>query len=135
MTVRYSDPDPSGLEMMLGELIGENLARDPARRRLLRGTLARVSASDAGVGVTLRLGPDAVVVSRAAEPRVHLRISADSARLLALTSSPLRFGLPDLLTAEGRKVVGDVVARRVRIRGMFAHPRRLAELAQLLSVR
>ncbi len=60
--------------------------------------------------------------------------SADSGRLLDLTTAPLRFGLPDVMTSEGRAVVRDLLVRRLRIGGLLRHPLRLARLTQLLSV-
>jgi hypothetical protein len=135
MTVRYLSSDPQGLEAMIGDLIRQNLAREPARRRLLRPARVRLTATDAGVEVTVRISRGRVVVSSGGGGRSHVWISADSSRLLALTSVPLRFGLPDPRSPEGRGVIADVFARRVRIRGMLTHPRRLARLALLLSAR
>ena len=133
--VVQADPEPSGLAEMLGGLIAQNLERDPAREQLLRAALVGIEAPDAGVAVTLRLDPGRVLIDAGIDPGVQLRVVADSQRLLRLTASPLRFGLPDVFLPEGREVLGDVLARRVRIRGMISHPRRLARLTMLLSVR
>ena len=134
MTVEYADPEPGGLAAMLGGLIEQNLERDPSRVRLLRPSVASISAPDAGVSVTIRLQPRRVVVSDGAG-QAHVRITADSSKLLELTAVPLRFGLPDPFSAAGRAVLRDVLTRRVRIGGMVAHPRRMARLSMLLSVR
>jgi len=64
----------------------------------------------------------------------QVTITSDSARLLDLTAVPLRFGLPDASDPRGRAVLGNLLCRRVRIRGMVRHPRRVARLASLLSV-
>jgi hypothetical protein len=133
--VVQADPEPSGLAEMLGGLIAQNLERDPARERLLRPALVGIEAPDAAVAVTLRVDPGRVLIDAGIDPRVQLRVVADSGRLLRLTASPLRMGLPDVFTPAGREVLGDVLARRVRIRGMISHPRRLARLTMLLSVR
>jgi hypothetical protein len=133
--VVFADAEPSGLGTMLGGLLEQNLERDPTRKRLLTPTLVSIEAPDAEVAVTLRILPGRVLVADGARPGAHLVIAADSARLLALTDAPLRFGLPDPLQAQGRAVLADVLARRVRIRGMISHPRRLARLTMLLSVR
>ena len=69
-----------------------------------------------------------------ADPAAHVAITADSDRLLGLTSAPLRFGLPDPFDARGRAVLRDVLSGRIRIRGILTHPRRLARLSALLSV-
>lgn len=133
--VAFADADPSGLGAILGGLIEQNLARDPSRERLLTPSLVTVEAPDAAVAVTLRIDPGRILVADGACSGAQLAISAPSNRLLALTDTPLRFGLPDPFRAEGRSVLSDVLTRRVRIRGMMSHPRRLARLTMLLSVR
>jgi hypothetical protein len=127
-------PEPSGLASMVAELIEQNLARDPGRRRFLRRSVAVLDAPDAEVTVFLRIDPEGVRVGDGDVPDAHLRIEADSGRLLDLTTAPLRFGLPDLLAPEGRAIVRDLLTRRVRIRGLLRHPLRLARLTQVLSV-
>jgi hypothetical protein len=134
VTVTVIGSEPSGLASMVGELIEQNLARVPERRALLRPSVAVLDASDADVTVFLRIAPGEVCVGDGDVPDAHLRIRADSGRLLDLTTAPLRFGLPDLISLQGRAIVGDIVARRLRIGGLARHPLRLARLTELLSV-
>ena len=134
MTVRFSDPEPGGLAQMIGGLIAQNLERDPGRRALLTGGVVAVSAPDAQVAVTVRMGPGDVVVSDGVSRDAHVVVTADSGLLLRMTASPLRMGLPDVFTKQGRAVLGDVLTRRVRIRGLLGHPGRLAAFTRLLSV-
>ena len=134
MTVTVVGPEPSGLAQMVADLIEQNLRRDPARRALLRPTVAVLDAPDADVTVFLRIARDDVRVGDGDVPDAHLRIRASSDRLLDLTTAPLRFGLPDLLRPEGRSIVADLLRRRIGIRGLVPHPLRLARLTQLLSV-
>lgn len=124
----------SGLAVMVGTLIEQNLERDPSRRRLLRPSVACLSATDADVSVTIRTSPGRVEISDGLADDAQVTIISDSARLLDLTAAPLRFGLPDAFDPRGRAVLGNVLRRRVRIRGMVRHPRRVARLASLLSV-
>jgi hypothetical protein len=134
MRVAYGNEEPSGLAAMVGGLIEQNLERDPARRRLLRPSSATITVPDAGVAITVRTSPVGVEVTDGADPGATIAITADSERLLGLTSAPLRFGLPDPLDPRGRAVLRDVLSGRVRIRGMLTHPRGLARLSSLLSV-
>ena len=134
MSVVYGTDEPSGLATMVGGLIDQNLERDPARRRLLRRSSATITVPDAGVAITVRMSSGGVEVRDGVDPAAHVAITADSERLLGLTSAPLRFGLPDPLDRRGRAVIRDVLSRRVRIRGLVTHPRRLARLSSLLSV-
>ena len=134
MSVTVVGPEPSGLASMVAELIEQNLARDPERRRLLRRSVAVLDAPDAEVTVFLRIDPEGVRVGDGDVPDAHVRIRADSGRLLYLTTAPLRLGLPDPLAPEGRAIVRDLFAGRLRIRGLLSHPFRLARLTKLLSV-
>jgi hypothetical protein len=131
--VRFVDAEPNGLASMVGGLIEQNLARDRSRARLLTGGAATLVARDAGVQVTLTLGPREVVVANGADPAADLVVTAASSRLLALAGAPLRLGLPDGLTAEGRAVLRDLAAGRVRIEGLGTHPGLLRRLTMLLS--
>jgi hypothetical protein len=134
VTIRVVGGEPSGLASMVADLIEQNLSRDPARRALLRPSVAVLDAPDADVTVFLRIERDGVGVGDGDVPDAHLRIRSDSGRLLDLTTAPLRWGLPDPLRPEGRAIVGDLLRGRIRIRGLLRHPLRLARLTKLLSV-
>jgi hypothetical protein len=134
MTVTVVGLEPSGLASMVAQLIEQNLSRDPDRRVLLRASVVVLNAPDADVTVFLRIAPGEVRVGDGAVPDSHLSVRADAGRLLDLTTTPLRFGLPDVLSHEGRTIVRDLLGRRMRIRGLLRHPLRLARLTKLLSV-
>jgi hypothetical protein len=135
VTVEIFGPDRGGMVEMVGSLIRQNLERDPSRRRLLRPAVASIRATDADVTVAILVGEGTVRVSEGPLGRAHVRIEGTSIRLLELIGVPLRFGLPDLLTAEGRAATRDVLSGRIRIAGMLAHPVRLARLTMLVSAR
>lgn len=133
MTITVIGGEPSGLASMVADLIEQNLARDPARTALLRRSVAVLDAPDADVTVYLRIEHGGVRVGDGDVPDAHLHIRSDSRRLLDLTIAPLRGGLPDPLRPEGRAIVGDLLRRRIRIRGLLRHPLRLVRLTKLLS--
>jgi hypothetical protein len=134
VNVTVSGQESSGLASMVAELIRQNLARDPDRTALLRPSVVVLDAPDSDVTVFLRIEPGGVRVGDGDVPDAHVRIRADATRLLGLTTVPLRFGFPDVGRTEGRTVVGDLLARRLRIRGLLRHPLRLARVTKLLSV-
>jgi len=135
VTVHYRDLEPNGLASMLGGLIQANLERDPSRRSLLRRATIAIGARDAEVAATIRLSPGSVAVANGvAVPKPDLLVVADSQDLLALSAAPLRFGLPDAAAPAGRALLGKLVRRRIRIRGLFRHPLVLGRLSRLLSV-
>jgi hypothetical protein len=126
------DHEPKGLAAMLGGLIEANLATDPTRRSLLRPAVAAIVATDADVRVTLSLSPTEVRVGSGGHPVVT--VLADSASLLALTATPLRFGFPDAFSKEGRRILGMIVRRDIVVRGLARHPLVVSRLTRLLSV-
>jgi hypothetical protein len=134
-TIRLADEAPSGLASMLGDLLGQNLARHPERNALLEHAVSSIEAPDADVAVTITLTPLAIVVAGGVDGRATVHVRAPSDRLLALVASPLRFGLPDVFSAEGRAVVTDLLRGRLRVRGLVRHPGQVARLTRLLSVR
>jgi hypothetical protein len=84
--------------------------------------------------VSIRISAGRVAIRNGVVGRAHVRIEADSEVLVGLSAVPLRFGLPDVTRKEGRAVMGDVIRRRLRIRGLLVHPGKLARLNRLLSV-
>ena len=92
MSVTVVGPEPSGLASMVADLIEQNLARNPERRRLLRRSVAVLDAPDADVTVFLRIDPERVRVGDGDVPDAHLRIRADSERLLE--DERHRWGIP-----------------------------------------
>lgn len=133
-TVRFAQEDPSGLASMLGELIAQNLSRDPQRRRLLRPSISSIEVPDADVAATIRLTPSQVTIADGLDATATVRVRASSDRLMALVAAPLRFGLPDVLHTEGRSVVADLIRGRIRVHGLIRHPRQVARLTMVLSV-
>jgi hypothetical protein len=133
--VVYLDPEPAGLASMLGGIIEGNLREHPERERLLATTTVYgFDVPDVGVHVSLRVSVGKVQVKEGIASRPHVVVRAESDTLLGLSTVPLRLGLPDVATEAGRAVVRDLVARRLRIRGLIRHPIRLARLNKLLSV-
>jgi hypothetical protein len=130
----HVDPNANGLPAMLGQLIEQNLARDPRRRRLLRPAVVSIRVPDASVSASLHIRPGGIDVRPGLDPGAQVVIRADADRVLALTAVPLRFGFPDVLSTDGRAVVADLLAGRTRGRGLVRHPLRVARLSMLLSV-
>jgi hypothetical protein len=130
-----TDEVRAGLRPMLEDLVGQNLARDPCRRRLLRPTTVVFVVPDAAVVVTLRVDPEGVTAHDGAAPGADLVIRADAEPLFRLPGVPLRLGLPDPAAPEGRRVLADLGRGRVRIPGMWRRLPTLRRLTMLLSAR
>ncbi len=135
MNVRYWDPEPNGLAGMIGGLIQGNLDAHPDRAALLSSPATyAIVAPDVDVAVSIRLKDGSVTVRNGVVGRPDLVITADSDALLGLSSVPLRFGLPDATTPEGREVTRQLLKGELKVKGLFLHPLKLARLNRLLSV-
>jgi hypothetical protein len=136
MSVVFDDQEPNGLATMVGGLIEANLRQHPERRSLLGPAVVELVAADAGVSVRIALSPGQVSVSNGSSRpgRLPVRVWADSDALLLLSSAPLRLGLPDPLSRDGRLVLAKILRREIRISGLVAHPLTVARFARLLSV-
>lgn len=133
-TVEYVDEEPNGLASMIGGLIEGNLTQHPEREALLKPAVIGISAPDAGVSITLQIAPGRVGVANGLQGKPHLLVETDSDRLIELSSVPLRFGLPDNMTKDGRAVTGALMKGKIKVRGMTRHLGRLSRLNKLLSV-
>jgi hypothetical protein len=133
--VTYQDQEPNGLSQMLGGLIEGNLAAHPERERLLsrRATYA-IRAKDVGVEVSIRLSPEGVAIRNGVVGEPDVLVETDSDTLMGLSSVPLRFGLPDPMTREGREVNRKLLRGDLKVKGLLVHPGKLARLNRLLSV-
>jgi hypothetical protein len=129
--------DGDGLAAMLRELLAQNLARDPDRRRLLRRPLrAVIEVPDAGVRASVRAdGLGGVAVTAGDDPRAGVRVRAGGMQVLELASVPLWEGLPDIRTREGRAAARDIASGRIRVRGLVRHLGEVRRLSSLLSAR
>jgi hypothetical protein len=128
------DHEAVGLAGLVIGLLEQNLERDPSRRRLLRGGTVVLAAVDAGTAVRLELVPGLPwVAGWPLDAPVEVRTT--SAMLLVLAGVPLRFGLPDALTSDGRRVVTMILRRRICVRGLVRHLPTVRRLTMLLSAR
>ena len=135
MTVRFADAEPNGLADLVGRLIEANLERRPERKDLLSPSVVELVATDADTAATIVLSAGEIEISNAPGSRTpHLRVVAGADDLLELSTTPLRFGLPDALDARGRSILRRIVTGRVRVSGVLRHPIRLSRFTRLLSV-
>jgi hypothetical protein len=135
VVVQYVDPEPNGLAAMLGGLIEANLTAHPERRPLLqKRAIFAIVAPDVHVAVSIRLYRGTVTVRNGVVGRPDVTIRANSDDLVGLSAVPLRFGLPDVKTKEGRAVNRKLLKRELKVKGMLRHPVKLARLNRLLSV-
>jgi hypothetical protein len=135
ITVEYPDHQPNGLAAMLGGLIEGNLTAHPELEKLLsRPATYTIVAPDVDVAVSIRLAPGRVTVRNGVVGRPDVKVTTDSETLVGLSSVPLKFGLPDLMTKAGREVNKKLLKGKLKVKGLLLHPGKLGRLNKLLSV-
>lgn len=129
------EPGAEGLGEMLGGLVRGNLERAPQRLELLRAPVSRVNvrAADMNASVGILMGAGRFHVHPSVLPNPDLDIRADAQTLLALAAVPLRLGMPDVATVEGRAIVAKLARGDLRVRGMVGRLPLLTRLNRLLS--
>lgn len=129
------EPGAEGLAEMLGDLIRGNLLREPERERLVTEGKGRVNLRvvDAEVDVGLRFTGEQLRIG-ARSPRADLSLACDSETLMQLTNVPLRFGMPDQLTREGRAVTSKMLSGELKVRGLPRHLPLMIRLQRLFTV-
>jgi hypothetical protein len=126
--------EPRGITELIDGLVQQNLRRDPTRR-LQSGDVISIEAVDAGVAVSIRSSEGRIVVVDGRDPDARVVIGASSTKLLELAGAPLRFGLPDAFSHDGRALIGDLLTKRIRVRGLIRHLGTVRRLTMLLSAR
>lgn len=121
--------EPNGLARMIADLIETNINADVAKGRLIESTrgAVQIDVPRAGVTVGLKFVPGTLTVTSAPVPGADVRIETEAETLMALSTVPLRFGLPDPATSEGRAVGCKLVTGALKVRG---RPWRLAILTR-----
>jgi hypothetical protein len=128
--------DAGGFTAMLGGLLQANLRADPGKADLVRRTTGSVvvEVTDTGEQVRLVLAGGRLAVRRADERPADLRLAGTADVLMALTTTPLRFGLPDVLSGAGRVAAGRWVGGGLEVHGLPRAAPLLRAVLSLLSV-
>lgn len=134
--------EPAGLRDLVEGLVEANLVRVPDRALQIRHReAASLVATDADLAVTIQMlpgafhAPGSILVHDGEDPWAEVVVRAESAGLLELAATPLRFGLPDVLTPDGREVVRQLFTREIRVQGLVRHLGTVRRLSMLLSAR
>jgi hypothetical protein len=121
---------------MLGGLLQANLHADPTKRTAVGHTVgsAVIEVTDTGEVVGLRFDPTAISITPGPVPDADLRIVGTADTIMGLSTVPLRFGLPDLLSTGGRVVAGRWVSGGLAVHGLPKAAPLLRTVLSLLSV-
>ena len=121
---------------MLGGLLRANLEADPAKARAVRRTTGTVGivVSDTGEEVRLHFAEGQLWVTDGPAGVADLRLVGTADVLMGLSTVPLRFGVPDLLSSTGRALTGRWAAGGLQVHGLPRAAPLLRTLLKLLSV-
>jgi hypothetical protein len=134
-TVQFQGGEPNGLAAMMAAIIQGNLQARPELERLLaKPATYAIVAPDVDVAVSIRLSSDGVLVRNGVVGKPNVVVTADSETLMSMSAVPLKFGLPDPRTREGRDVNRKLLRRQLRVKGLLRHAGKLARLNKLLTV-
>ena len=115
--------EPAGITELIDGLVRQNLGRDPSRR-LRRRDVVAIEAVDAGVAVSVRSSDGTILGTDGRDRDARVVVTA-----------PLRFGLPDAFSRDGRALIRDLLTRRIRVRGLIRYLGMVRRLMSLLSAR
>jgi hypothetical protein len=76
-----------------------------------------------------------VEIANGVPGRPDVLVRTDSGTLTELSSTPLRFGFPDAMTADGRAITRKLAKGELKVRGLTSHPGTVSRLNRFLSVR
>jgi hypothetical protein len=130
------DPAAEGFTAMLGGLLQANLTADPRKAALVRRTTGAVvvEVTDTAEVVRLVLADGRLAVSDDDGRPADLRLVGTADVVMGLSTTPLRFGLPDLLSSGGRLVTGRWVSGGLEVHGLPRAAPLLRTVLSLLSV-
>jgi hypothetical protein len=122
--------------LILADLLGSNLGQRTEKRAVferMRGAVA-IDLTDIEAAVTLKFEGGKLRIEDGILDGAALVIRTTSDRVMDLNGLKIAGGLPWYFDEAGRKVVGHLLAGRLKIMGLFAHPVLLTRLTNIMSV-
>jgi len=125
-----------GLAEMLKDLIGKNLAAHPEKVSDFNKLAIRIglSVQDADVVITLNFNRGHLIIQAGLQDPVHIRISADSDIIMALSNQAIKWGLSYYFDATGKEIRAAMKSGRLRTQDMVLHLPGLIRFSRIMSV-
>lgn len=124
-----------GLARLLGAVVRGNLLRHPERARLLDGEpgVVRLVAADPPATVTCELRDGTLRIYSGAVAPPDVVVSGPAAAIVESVAVPDVAGVPSPLHPAGRRALGRVLLRRVRVRGALRRRRLVRRVRGLVT--
>lgn len=132
------DAEPNEVANALGALLDQNVRRCPARRGTARRIPRPVAVHDTDTDTTATVAweQDRATVYNDLAGRPSIVVWADTSRLRDIWRLRVAAGglaPAGLATGHGRHVIGQILTRRIRIKGLLCHPVTALQFLSLLS--
>lgn len=136
--VSISEESPNGVARLLHTVLAEKLEEAPWKAKVvdsLGRRVVRLEVPDRGEAATVEAGFGELGVRSESDEAPDVTISLDMKALPLILSVPLGPGrLPALWKGGGKALVKALLGRKVRVKGLFAHPVVVVRVLQILGV-
>lgn len=131
------DIEDGGMATMIADIIKGNLKEKPKREKdfnALNGNIY-MHAEDAEVDMTMAFNKGSLMVHNGKIGKPKLGIVTDSHTLLDLANVSVKLGIPYYFDKVGLSVIGKLLTRKLKLKGLITHPVALIHFQKLMSVR
>ena len=128
--VRLGTYAEGGIAPAIMAIVERGVRRRPGLAAALRAEI-ELNIEGPYPPVRIVFGDRLVLVEDRAGVNPDLRVEAELADLVRLMATPLVGGIPNVFRGEGRKAIGKVVYRQVRVQGRIALMRKLLAIIRV----
>ena len=96
--------------------------------------IAAINLPDIEAAISLHFQGGNLTIESGVSQQAAIVITTSSEHVMDLNTLSIRWGLPYYFNEAGRKVLGSLLAGKIKIRGLFAHPVFLTRLTIIMSV-
>ena len=128
--VRLGAYEEGGIAPAIMAIVERGVRRRPALAAAFRAEI-ELQIEGPYPPVRILFGDRLVLVEDRAAANADLRVEAELADLVSMMATPLVGGIPNVFKAPGRKAIGKVVYRQVRVQGRVALMRRLLAIIRI----
>jgi hypothetical protein len=129
--------EDGGMASMIADIIKGNLRDKPKREKDFNALSGNIymQAEDADVDMTMAFNKGSLMVHNGMVGKPKISIVTDSNTLLELANISVKFGLPYYFDKVGMGVIGKLLTRKLKLKGLLTHPIALTRFTKLMSVR
>ena len=121
---------------MLANLLEENIKGNPRKKAILRAmnTVVAIKIVDIDLAITLDFNYGNLTFYEGIESTPQILIETESAHVLELSNIPMRFGLPNLFSAQGKEMLKLSITRKLKMTAMPWQMLNVLRLTQVMSI-